>query len=251
MKFCPTTASMIAAASAMAAALTASGAAAGDYAAFQPIGFSSDGNVFAFEEYGIQDGSGFPYSTIYVLDTNTDRFLPGAPVRAVEEEDGAHLHRARRQANKRSAPLIDAYRLHDTPGVLAAYNPVTELDAAPRTLTYSSFPADPSFRKIYSLKLQEKTFEPEGICKEFLKEVKGFRLTMNKQAGKPVAQVLEDDQRIPLSRRCPTGYRIGAVVTHVKTDGSEVHAVMILVESLGFEGTADGRWIAVPVRIPG
>lgn len=40
-------------------------------------------------------------------------------------------------------------------------------------------------------------------------------------------------------------------MTHVKADGSEVHAVMILVESLGFEGTTDGRWIAVPVRIPG
>ncbi|PST21755.1 DUF2259 domain-containing protein [Mesorhizobium plurifarium] len=231
--------------------LAASGAAAGDYAAFQPIGFSSDGDVFAFEEYGIQDGSGFPYSTVYVVDTNTDEFLPGAPVRAVAEEDGSDLHRARGEAHRRSAPLIDAYRLHDRPGVLAAYNPVTELDAEPRTLTYSSFPADASFRKVYALKLEEKSFEPEGICKEFLKEVKGFRLTMTEKAGEPVSEVLEDDPRIPLSRRCPTGYRIGGVVTHVNADGSEVHAVMILVESLGFEGTTDGRWIAVPVRIPG
>ncbi|MDX0302514.1 DUF2259 domain-containing protein [Sinorhizobium meliloti] len=233
------------------AMLAASGAAAGDYAAFQPIGFSSEGDVFAFEEYGIQDGSGFPYSTIYVLDTNTDAFLPGAPVRAVAEEDGADLHRARGEAHRRSAPLIDAYRLHDTPGVLAAYNPVTELDAEPRTLTYSSFPADASFRKTYALKLEEKVFEPEGICEGFLKEVKGFRLTMTEKAGKPASDILEDEKRIPLSRRCPTGYRIGGVVTHVKADGSEVHAVMILVESLGFEGTTDGRWIAVPVRIPG
>ncbi|MGE6786024.1 DUF2259 domain-containing protein, partial [Ensifer adhaerens] len=44
----------------LAAAATASPALAGDYAALQPIGFSADGNVFAFEEYGVQDGSGFP-----------------------------------------------------------------------------------------------------------------------------------------------------------------------------------------------
>lgn len=233
-----------------AVAVAASGAAAGDYAAFQPIGFSSDGNVFAFEEYGIQDGSGFPYSTIHVLDTRNDSFLPGAPVRAVTEEDGAGLPKVRREAHARAAPLIEAYHLHDTPGVLAAYNPVTELEATAHSLTYASFPADAAFRKIYALKLEEKTFEPEGICKDFLKEVKGFRLTMTQKAGKPAADVIEDDQRIPQSRRCPTGYRVGGVVTHINVDGSEVHAVMVLVESLGFEGTTDGRWIAVPVRIP-
>lgn len=73
----------------LAVTFVASQASAGDYAAFQPIGFSSDGYVFAFEEYGVQDGSGFPYSTIYVIDTRNDTFLPGAPVRAVGREDGA------------------------------------------------------------------------------------------------------------------------------------------------------------------
>ena len=38
---------------------------AGDAALADFIGFSEDGQTFAFEEYGIQDGSGFAYSTIY------------------------------------------------------------------------------------------------------------------------------------------------------------------------------------------
>ncbi|WEX75895.1 DUF2259 domain-containing protein [Sinorhizobium numidicum] len=230
-------------------AIAAPEAVAGDYAALQPIGFSIDGNVFAFEEYGVQDGSGFPYSTIYVLDTRTDTFLPGAPVRAVVEEDGSALHKARHEARRRAAPLIDAYRLADTPGTLAAYNPVTEASAAPHTLNYDSFPADAPFRKPYALKLEEKIFEPEGICKDFLKEVKGFRLVMTEKAGGPASDVLQDDARLPESRRCPTGYRLGGVVTRINDDGSEVHMVMILVKSLGFEGTTDGRWIAVPVRL--
>ena len=37
-------------------------ASAGDTATPQVLGFSADGKVFAFEEYGIQDGSGFPYA---------------------------------------------------------------------------------------------------------------------------------------------------------------------------------------------
>ncbi|CCE95907.1 hypothetical protein SFHH103_01409 [Sinorhizobium fredii HH103] len=219
---------------------------AGDYASFQPIGFSSDGKVFAFEEYGIQDGSGFPYSAIYILDTQTDAFLPGAPVRARVEEDGGALPKARHDARRRAAPLIDAYRLLDTPGLLAAYNPVTEPDAADHRLKYDAFPADPAFRKTYALELEEKSFEADGICKDLLKEVKGFRLVMTEKAGQPVSEVLQDDSRIPESRHCPTGYRIGGVLTHINDDGSQVHVVMVLVKSLGFEGTTDGRWIAVP-----
>jgi predicted secreted protein len=234
-----------------ATAVAAPDVVAGDYAALQPIGFSSDGNVFAFEEYGVEDGSGFPYSTIYVLDTRTDSFLPGAPVRAVVEEDGGGLHQARSDARRRAAPLIDAHRLAETPGILAAYNPITEAGAAPHALRYDAFPTDAPFRKTFALKLEEKSFEPEGICKNFLKEVKGFRLTMTEKANKPAADVLQDDMRIPQSRRCPMGYRIGGVITRINDDGSEVHVVMILVESLGFEGSRDGRWIAVPVRIRG
>jgi hypothetical protein len=35
---------------------------AGDAAKLDILGFSKDGGVFAFEEYGVQDGSGFPYA---------------------------------------------------------------------------------------------------------------------------------------------------------------------------------------------
>ncbi len=35
---------------------------AGDRAGIDFIGYSADGGFFAFEEFGIQDGSGFAYS---------------------------------------------------------------------------------------------------------------------------------------------------------------------------------------------
>ncbi len=52
---------------------------AGDFAKREIHGFSIDGQLFAFEEYGVQDGSGFPYSTIYVIDTSTDQWTANSP----------------------------------------------------------------------------------------------------------------------------------------------------------------------------
>ena len=57
---------------------------AGDRALFQPIGFSADGRYFAFEEYGVQDGSGFPYSNTYILDLPADKWVNGTPVRMTD-----------------------------------------------------------------------------------------------------------------------------------------------------------------------
>ena len=54
---------------------------AGDMATVQILGFSDDGGIFAFEEYGVQDGSGFPYANRYYIDTANDTFLHGTPVR--------------------------------------------------------------------------------------------------------------------------------------------------------------------------
>ena len=55
--------------------------AAGDFADREIFGFSPDGGTFAFEEFGVQDGSGFPYATIYVIDTAKDAWVSGTPIR--------------------------------------------------------------------------------------------------------------------------------------------------------------------------
>ena len=46
---------------------------AGDYADRTILGFSPDGSTFAFEEFGVQDGSGFAYANIYMIDTGAGR----------------------------------------------------------------------------------------------------------------------------------------------------------------------------------
>ena len=54
---------------------------AGDIASIQPIGFSADGKVFAFQEFGLKEGSNIPYSNTYFIDTDKGQYLEGTPFR--------------------------------------------------------------------------------------------------------------------------------------------------------------------------
>ena len=62
---------------------------AGDVAELEILGFSDDGSVFAFEEFGVLDGSGFPYSNRYYIDVDSDEFLPATPIRVRLEDENA------------------------------------------------------------------------------------------------------------------------------------------------------------------
>ena len=66
-------------------------AVAGDRALIDYVGFSADFRYFAFEEFGIQDGSGFAYSNIFVVDLATDSWVVGTPVRVQAESETTTL----------------------------------------------------------------------------------------------------------------------------------------------------------------
>ena len=51
-----------------AAVMMAGPARAGDIALLESLGFSEAGDVFAFQQSGVEDGSGFPYADIFFLD---------------------------------------------------------------------------------------------------------------------------------------------------------------------------------------
>ncbi|WP_345899894.1 DUF2259 domain-containing protein, partial [Martelella sp. UBA3392] len=121
-------------------ALAAATASAGDFAAFTPLGFSEDGKVFAFEEYGQEDGSGFAYSNIFFIDTEKDAFLEGTPFRLRTETDNASISAARALAVREALQMIQDYNLLDHPGWLAAFNPVTENNGDNGTIRYRAHP---------------------------------------------------------------------------------------------------------------
>ena len=226
----------------------AAGAAAGDFSTFQPLGFSPDGKVFAFEEFGTQDGSGFPYSTVYFIDTEKDAYLPGTPIRVRIDDEAAGLGKARAESRGKAESLIGQYRLADNPGVLAAFNPMGEAGADRERIEYLPHAIEPTPGGSYALSLETVALAPSERCRDITPEGgKGFRLTLVERAGEAADTPVHEDTRIPDSRACPLSYQIGGAMTFHPLDGDPVHVALVLVRSVGFEG-ANGRWIAVPFR---
>ncbi|MDB5522885.1 MAG: hypothetical protein JWM58_648 [Rhizobium sp.] len=229
---------------ALAVLLMATSAFAGDTASLNVLGYSEDGKVFAFEEYGVYDGAGFAYSNIFFIDTQEDKFLPGTPIRVQIDEEQS-MAKIRALSHAKAEPLIAKYRLADNPGVMVAYNPVSEIDSNPHKLRYFGYLSSPPRSLTYTLELKEKEFPPISDCLNMTGNYTGFTLLLTEDAGEPVSKALHDDSQVPKSRGCPNGYRIGAVISSETNSAPQI--AMIMVATFGFEGN-DERWIAVPVN---
>jgi predicted secreted protein len=220
-------------------------ASAGDAAKLDIIGFSKDGSVFAFEEYGIQDGSGFPYANRFYIDTATDKYLAKTPVRIRLDDENASVEDARDKTGRdaQGVTALADEELRANAGDTVASNPVTEQSADPFKVTVNPRFVFPAIDAALNLKLEEIVVPPGESCKN-IGQIKGFRLTLveEKQDAQPV--VLHEDTSIPTSRGCPLGYSIGAVQTFYPDAGKPVLAVLIAVRGQGFEGP-DHRWLAV------
>jgi predicted secreted protein len=233
-------------AAALAALVLATGIArAGDYADLEVIGFSPDGGAFAFEEYGVQDGSGFPYSNISVVETTADRWVTGTPVRVQLNSDQATLASARKQARDKAKGVLAATKIGAPATVLAA-NPATEVSADPHHVVFLLSVIAPGGGKPYDLVLTENEL-PAPSCPNVGQPFKGFSLVLTDPQGIP--RTLASDSSIPGSRRCPLGYAITEVVTNSHDKGQPVLVVIVSVFSVGFEGQ-DRRFVAVSSRLP-
>jgi len=218
-------------------------AVAGDTASLNVLGYSEDGKIFAFEEYGVLDGSGGAYSNIFFIDTQQDEFLPGTPIRVqIDEEDS--LLRIRSLSHAKAEALIAKYKLGENPGVMVAYNPISEIDSNPFKLRYYGFLSSPPRSQTYTLELKEKEFPPISDCLNMTGNYTGFILRLTEAAGNPADKVQHEDVQVPKSRGCPNGYRIGAVISSETNSAPQI--AMIMVDTFGFEGN-DQRWLAVPV----
>lgn len=225
---------------------------AGDYARVDVMGFSTDGSRFAFEEYGTQDGSGFPYSNIYLFDVDRDAWLGNSPFRRLDEVGDATPAQAQAALERtREANREEAWDLIVSAGIAGrgdtvAHNPPTERGADPHLMIASMRPEVPAFGAQVELRLTEHAVERPARCPDGFGEMKGFRLTLTLEGE---TRVLNDDARLPQSRGCALGYRIERLALHHPADGGPTaFAVLILVEQVGFEGP-DGRHLAITGRL--
>lgn len=233
-------------------------AVAGDAAGLEFLGFSRDASHLAFEQYGIRDGSGFPYSEVFLIDVARNRFRASAVLGGPAFE-GRSLESVRQEARRRMAAEFARVGLTPgrSPGFLKAARPVgdvveepaTPADTAPAGPGRPSGPAPSSLGfeaggRPYTLLLRELPFGPSQDCPTpgF---VRGLELQLH--AGLPPSRllaVLQKDTRLPASRFCAFTYRLA----QVRVLGKSL-AVFVAVYRTGFEGP-DRRWMVVTGRLP-
>lgn len=227
-------------------ALLAAPALAGDAAAIDPIGFSADGRYFAYEEYGVQDGSGFPYDSIFIVDLIEDKWV-GTPVRARIDDESASLDAVRQKALAEARPQLDKLAL-TVPARPLLMNADDEVATSGMEASFGMFgdgldaPRDP-----FTLKLETFASTTTEPCASYGMEdpVQGFALTLADSAGN--AAEIYRDTAVPASRGCVSDYRIHAVMSPFPFGVSASPLVAVIgVYSLGFEGP-NRRFVTVPV----
>ena len=215
---------------------------AGDIAERRALGFSGDGRYFSFEQFGIQDGSGFPYADIFVIDIERDQWAPDTPVRVLLKDEQAGLASARDKAANQAAPILNELAIN-APGRLLASNPPAETGNDPHRVSVNTrYELQGGYRpRLFTL--SEVQLPAPKICSDVSDApMKGFRLQSQVSGSPPVT--LHEDKSLPESRGCPLAYAISDVFGFRRPDGREVFAILIRTSRVGFEGP-DRRFLAV------
>ena len=217
---------------------------AGDRAQLDLIGYSEDGSYLAFEEFGVQDGSGFAYSNIFVIDLIDDSWAVGTPVRVIAEDEYVPLQEIRAEAAEKAANYITTLGI-EVPAEFVA----TVGDGAPQNDGQQLAFGLPGFgvgdvRGKHELQLSRFGTSSATPCLEwFGSPPRGFQLTIEDEAGQ---RVVHRDDSLPRSRGCPVDYRLFGVVVPVDADPLPHAVAVISVYTFGFEGP-DRRFIVVPL----
>ncbi len=219
---------------------------AGDRALINFIGFSEDARYFAFEEFGIRDGSGFAYSSVYVVDLSTDSWVVGTPVRVEAIDEERSLADVRDEALEKSESHISSFGLNRPVEVVALIGDgVADVEA--KSLVFGT-PGYLPWTVSGDYELSLSTFDTKSAtpCKVWFDiEPLGYELMISDQGAK--RQVFRD-LTLPRSRGCPFDYRLYGVIMPFQSS-SLTHAVAIISVYPGaFEGP-DRRFLAVPLGL--
>lgn len=227
---------------------------AADGAAFNAIGYSPDSRYFAFEQYGVQDGSGFPYWDVFVIDLKSNEWVKGSPYRALIESEESKPAAARDQARKAAEATLKDLDITQ-PAELIAANPATEAVPERERLTFDRWYASMGARSTeksqlgvrFELSVEKIPLPRPAKCPEGDGDSFGVRVSL-KDLQTETTRVIHEDKAIPDSRNCPAAYDVAAVVAQSGMPVTDRLVALIGVYARGFEGL-NHRFIAVPFTI--
>lgn len=216
---------------------------AGDYANLNFIGFSKDGKHLAFEEYGTQDGSGYPYSTIYFINTEKNSYAAAPVMIKIEKETATETQARNRAALAASKKLRELKIVRGNTGTHTVSRLLTDLtyekksNESSETVRFAEIIASMYHKGDYELTLQTIETKTKD-CEPYEMDVFKFELAL-KDRENDTRRVLQKDNELPKSRGCAIEYRIQDVYLY-----ENKVAVFINVFTPGFEGP-DMRFMVV------
>ena len=231
-------------------------ASASDGAAFDIIGYSKDGRYFAFEQFGIQDGSGFPYWQVFAIDLEKDAFVEGSPIRVRIDSEEAELSEARAMAAAKADAVLKPLKL-TVPAQILAANFSTELETGDGSITFARYypvrgrvVLDDSYLPVHKLEIERqeaKESELGATCGEPDGPYYALKLTLT-DVNLKQSHTIFDEKKVPESRGCPIAYKITAIAGAMGAPDTDRLVAIISVFTRGFEGI-DERFIAVPFTL--
>jgi predicted secreted protein len=225
-------------------------AAAADRALINMIGYSEDGDYFAFEQYGIQDGSGFAYSEVFVVDLANDKWTYGTPFRVQAEDEEHSLAEVRLEALGKAQDKLEEYKIGVPVEILVMIGEgeySTETGMRVHWSTPSCCSAGATQADAQSLILQHRGITSEDdYCKDM--SPVGYVLSYQDKFGE--RELHADGDVLPKSRGCTLDYKIHSVVEpYSEYYGINFNARRIAIIAsypFGFEGV-DRRFLVVPI----
>lgn len=226
-------------------------AAAADRALINMLGFSADGSHFAFEQFGIQDGSGFPFSEIVIVDLVNDSWASGTPIEVTIDDETATLADARAQAMDEARPKLDGLGIGVPVEITAMIGEGEYANDTGYRINWSTpacCGAGATQSDTQSLILEKRGITSnEGYCDQDMGPV-GYNLYYQDAAGR--RELHMDGDVLPASRGCTLDYRIYAVIEpfrdHYDEGFTSRRVAIIASYPFGFEGV-DRRFLAVPI----
>jgi predicted secreted protein len=192
----------------------------------------------------VQDGSGFPYATIYVVDLDSDQWVGGSPFRVVLEDEAASVEDARNEAYTVADGALSEFETN-LPHMILALNG----DGDARTGEGHSIAfGQPGYGlsempESQTLKLDLVATPPSADCAIIDNKTFGFALSLDGKA------IHADGAKLPASRGCPMGYKIYAVLQPADWSMTEGGTLAVVsTYPFGFEGP-DRRFLVVPLAL--
>ena len=219
---------------------------AGDRALLDIVGYSEDGRFFVFEEFGIQDGSGFAYSNLFAVDLVEDSWVVGTPLRVRASEEATSLAELREKALAEATAVLAELDISVPADVIALVGD-GEPDRDGKNLRFGlpGYEAG-TVRGSHELRLETFPAAAASPCLDWFGfDPRGYALSLT--TGEDERQLHRDDM-LPRSRGCPQDYRIHAVAVPFNSAEGEGAVAILSVYPYGFEGP-DRRFLAVPLGL--